>query len=108
MEIEKTTQMGMLYDYYGELLTEKQRRLFEMYYEENLSLGEIGEEIEVSRQAVHDSIKKTEVLLEGYEEKLSVLADRNRRAELVEKIFRELRGDNNRIKIEAYLRGIGD
>ena len=52
--MEKIVQQGMLYDFYGELLTEHQKQIYESYVYENLSLSEIAEEEGVSRQAVHD------------------------------------------------------
>ena len=61
-----------LFDYYGSLLTEKQRQYFEDYYFENLSLSEIGENLGISRNAVNKQIHKTIEKLEYYEEKLEL------------------------------------
>lgn len=61
-----------LYDYYGELLTEKQRIYFEEYYFQNLTLQEISENYNISRNAVHKQIKEVEMKLEFYEEKLGL------------------------------------
>ncbi|MFD2133098.1 putative DNA-binding protein [Pseudogracilibacillus auburnensis] len=60
----------MLYDFYHELLTNKQKEYMELYYREDYSLGEISNLRDVSRQAVYDNIKRTEQLLHSYEEKL--------------------------------------
>jgi predicted DNA-binding protein YlxM (UPF0122 family) len=68
--LEKTTRMNYLYDFYHSLLTPKQRSYMSLYYLDDYSLGEIAEEYEVSRQAVYDNIKRTEAMLEEYEEKL--------------------------------------
>ncbi|WP_425388529.1 putative DNA-binding protein [Bacillus solimangrovi] len=68
--IEKTTRVNFLFDFYQSLLTEKQRNYMSLYYLDDYSLGEIAEEFEVSRQAVYDNIKRTEAMLEQYEEKL--------------------------------------
>lgn len=68
--LEKTTRMNYLYDFYQSLLTPKQRSYMSLYYLDDFSLGEIAEEYEVSRQAVFDNIKRTEAMLEEYEEKL--------------------------------------
>ncbi|MEQ6375298.1 putative DNA-binding protein [Bacillaceae bacterium S4-13-58] len=76
--LEKTTRVNYLFDFYQELLTPKQRNYMEMYYLEDLSLGEISESFDVSRQAVFDNIRRTEAMLEDYEEKLK-LYDRFRR-----------------------------
>ncbi|MFC3882602.1 putative DNA-binding protein [Bacillus songklensis] len=68
--LEKTTRMNYLYDFYQSLLTPKQRSYMSLYYLDDYSLGEIAEEYDVSRQAVYDNIKRTEQMLEQYEEKL--------------------------------------
>ena len=70
MMLEKTTRMNYLYDFYQSLLTPKQQSYMSLYYLDDYSLGEIAEEYEVSRQAVYDNIKRTEAMLEEYEEKL--------------------------------------
>ena len=67
-------QLTLLYDFYGELLTEKQKQVYEMHYQNDLSLTEIGEELSISRQAVRDQLKRTERILQGYEEKLQLIS----------------------------------
>lgn len=64
-----------LYDYYKELLTEKQKQYFEEYYFDNLSLSEISENEQISRNAVHKQIKDVEKKLEYYEEKLHLFSN---------------------------------
>ncbi|MEK3989543.1 putative DNA-binding protein [Robertmurraya sp. FSL R5-0851] len=68
--LEKTNRMNYLYDFYQSLLTPKQQSYMSLYYLDDYSLGEIAEEYHVSRQAVYDNIKRTEAMLEEYEEKL--------------------------------------
>ena len=63
-------EMALLYDYYGGMLTDKQRECFEMRYDQDLSLGEIGEALGVSRQAVCDNLSRTEALLRRMEENI--------------------------------------
>ncbi len=88
--IEKKVEVSVLYDYYQELLTKTQRNIIELYFNYDLSLSEIAEEIGISRQAVYDHIKRTEKLLFDYEEKLQMVKnDQSRRdkiQELIEKI----------------------
>ncbi len=72
--MEKIGRIALLHDIYGSLLTEKQARALTMFYEEDLSLGEIAEILAVSRQAVYDMIKRSEDILEKYEAKIGVLA----------------------------------
>ena len=62
-----------LYDFYGELLTEHQQNIYEDFVLNDLSLSEIAEEAGISRQGVHDLVKRCDKLLEGYEEKLHLL-----------------------------------
>ena len=62
--------MALLFDTYGGMLTDKQRECFDMRYNQDLSLGEIAEMMGVSRQAVNDSLKKTEALLRRMEENI--------------------------------------
>ena len=59
----------LLYDYYGDLLTDRQKECFELRYYQDLSLGEIGEELGISRQGVHDNLSRAEALLRNMEEK---------------------------------------
>ena len=61
-----------LYDIYGDLLTEKEKEIFEDYYQNDLSLSEIGENNKVTRNAIHKTIKNVEEKLNSYEEKLNI------------------------------------
>ena len=63
-------EMTLLYDYYGGMLTEKQRECFDMRYNQDLSLGEIAQMMGVSRQAVNDNLSRTEALLRRMEENI--------------------------------------
>jgi hypothetical protein len=69
---EKVTQ-GYLYDFYGELLNEHQRRIYEDFVFNDLSLSEIADEEGISRQGVHDMIRRCSRTLEGYEAKLHLV-----------------------------------
>lgn len=93
--LEKTTKMNILYDFYHSLLTEKQKSSMEMYYEEDYSLGEIAELTEVSRQAVYDTIKRTEQLLMTYEEKLSLFKKHEQREEVIGNLTTLLTNEQN-------------
>ena len=75
MELEKTNQMNALFEFYESLLTEKQQNYMQLYYADDVSLGEIAEEFGVSRQAVYDNIKRTEHILKEYERKLHNVAN---------------------------------
>ncbi len=62
-------EMTLLYDYYGELLTERQRMCFDLYHNQDYSLSEIAQELQVSRQGVYDNLSRAEALLKNMEEK---------------------------------------
>ena len=72
--MERIVEQGLLYDFYGELLTEHQKQIYEGIVCDNLSLGEIAKEEGISRQAVHDIVKRCDKALQGYEEKLRLVA----------------------------------
>lgn len=84
----------ILYDYYGELLNEDNRKYFEDYYFDNLSLGEIAENSGISRNAVHKHIKSTESKLMFYEEKLKLYEKDKKLKFIINKI------DNKELKEE--------
>lgn len=71
--LEKFLRMSALLDFYGALLTEKQRRCLELHFLEDLSLSEIADRFEVSRQAVYDLIHRSSQVLEEYEAKLKLV-----------------------------------
>lgn len=62
-------EMTLLFDYYGELLTERQRMCFDLRHNQDMSLAEIAEELQISRQGVHDNITRAEALLQNMERK---------------------------------------
>lgn len=72
--LEDVVRKGRLLDLYGPLLTEKQRRCMEMYFDMDLSLSEIGEELHISRQGAYDMLKRASHSLENYEQRLHLLA----------------------------------
>ena len=65
----ETVEMILLFDYYGDLLTDRQRLCLDMHYNQDLSLGEIAQELSISRQAVYDNLSRAEALLKNMEEK---------------------------------------
>ncbi len=71
--MEDKIWQGFLYDFYGELLNEHQREVYESYIIEDLSLSEIADEVSMSRQGVHDLIKRCNKKLQMYEDKLHLV-----------------------------------
>ena len=88
MLLEKTTRMNFLYDFYQSLLTDKQRSYMHLYYLDDHSLGEIAHEYEISRQAVYDNIRRTEAMLEEYEDKLRLFEKFQQRQVVMEQLQR--------------------
>lgn len=74
MEVDKNLRMGILLDLYGELLTERQFDMMSMYFHDDLSLSEIAEQYDISRQGVHDAIKRGEESLAEYDRVLGLAA----------------------------------
>ncbi len=83
MTIEKREESMALYDIYRELLTDKQRQYFEDYYFEDLSISEIADNRDVSRNAVFDQIKRVTLILNDYERKLKWLSKTKQISNLV-------------------------
>ncbi|MCR8848615.1 putative DNA-binding protein [Rossellomorea sp. SC111] len=88
--LEKTTRMNYLYDFYQSLLTPKQRSYMSLYYLDDFSLGEIAEEYNISRQAVYDNIKRTEAMIEEYEEKLLLFKKFQERNEILDQLRQKI------------------
>ena len=84
--MENNIYISTLYDYYGELLTDKQKNYFESYYFDNLSLQEIAENEDVSRNAVHKTLTAIVDKLEYYEDKLHLYENREKIIKLLNKI----------------------
>lgn len=85
--MEKIARQGLLYDFYGALLTEHQKQVYEDVVFYDMSLSEIAEEQKISRQGVHDLVKRCDKILEGYEEKLHLVE----KFDQTKKLAREIR-----------------
>ncbi len=71
--VEKLVEIGILYDFYGKMLSERQYAAIELYYIHDLSLAEIGEELNITRQGVFDTLKRAESKLYEYESVLGLV-----------------------------------
>lgn len=89
--MESIVKQSMLYDFYGELLTEHQRAVYEDVVFNDLSLSEIAQEQGISRQGVHDLIKRCDRILSGYEEKLHLISKFEKTRGMVEEIHQKTR-----------------
>ena len=73
VHMEKKVGEQYLFDFYGELLTDKQKQILEYYYDDDYSLAEIAEVMAVTRQGIFDVIKRSKAMMEAYEEKLGLI-----------------------------------
>ena len=89
MNMEKIVEQGLLYDFYGVLLTEHQRRIYEDAVMNDMSLSEIAQEAGISRQGVHDLIKRCDKTLEEYESRLHLMEKFRNITEKLEEIKRQ-------------------
>lgn len=87
--LEKKQRVNLLMDCYLDLLTDKQKDYLTLYYEEDLSLAEIADDLGVSRNAVYDNLKRAVASLEDYEKKLHLLDKHLQRIALIQKIEEE-------------------
>jgi len=90
--LEKVLHIVMLYDFYGPLLTDKQSLSLEMHYLNDFSLAEIASELGVSRQAVHDILKRAEQIMVDYEEKLRFVERYQRDQQTLKHIYNLIDG----------------
>lgn len=73
MSVNEILEQALLYDFYGELLTDHQKDIYEQFVLEDLSLSEIAQDAGISRQGVHDLVKRCQKILEGYEARLHLV-----------------------------------
>ena len=92
--MENRIEISLLMDFYGQLLTEKQRNILDQYYNMDFSLSEIAENQNTSRQAIHDLIKRCYKTLNDYEDKLSLLKSSIREEEVKKELTALLKEKN--------------
>lgn len=90
-------RLGILFDYYGELLTLKQQEFFKDYYFDNLTLQEIADNNNISRNAVHKSLNAINTKLENYESILKLYDKSNKIKKLVENLDEDLKNKINEL-----------
>ena len=106
-KMNEILEQALLYDFYGELLTERQKEIYGQFIQEDLSLGEIAKDAGISRQGVHDLIKRCNQTLKGYEDKLHLVEKFMKIREKVHKIDELLDGyepDKAQISVENIRR----
>ena len=100
MDIDRRIEIDILFKYYGNLLTEKQQKIIDMYVDNNLSLQEVSVELNISRQAVKDALDKAVMTMENYEKKLKFISRDNKIKNALNKI-----DEKTKINILAILEG---
>lgn len=100
MDIDRRIEIAILVKYYGNLLTNKQREIINMYVDNNLSFHEVSVELNISRQAVKDALDKAVSTMENYENKLKFIARDNK----LKDVLNEL-DEKTKTKILAFLEG---
>lgn len=98
MNYEEKLRITSLIDLYGDLLTEKQRDYLFFYYDQDLSLNEIGENFQISRQAVSDNIRRSVQQLENYEEKIGLLKRLNELDDLLIQTEQQVQAPRDLVK----------
>ena len=102
--LEERDYQILLYDIYGGLLTEKQQNVFDFYYQDDYSLSEIADELGISRQGVHDNIKRSVKILEEYEEKLHLAQKELEKRTLIKKAIQILNENGSQSEIVEILK----
>ncbi len=88
--LDNLYEISMLMDFYGALLSQRQQDVMRLYHEENCSLQEIAEELGISRQGVHEALKKAESALQGFEEKLGLVGRFRVQEDALQKAIRNI------------------
>ena len=91
--MEERVLISLLLDFYGPLLTDKQRMSLQLHHEDDMSLGEIAEELGVSRQSVHDNLQRARHILNDYESKLHLVAQYEAREQVINELKDTLPAD---------------
>lgn len=90
MNLEKLVEIALLFEQYKMLLTDKQREIVSLYYNEDYSLGEISENLSVSRQGIYDTLKRSEKILKDYESKLGLVKKSKEREKITQDIYNKV------------------
>ena len=108
-KMNEILEHALLFDFYGELLTERQKEIYGQYIQEDLSLGEIAKDAGISRQGVHDLIKRCNQTLKGYEDKLHLVEKfmtiRNK-VQKIDELLEEYELDNEPAKAHSIVEDI--
>lgn len=102
--MERSIENNLYLDFYGNLLTEKQREIMTLYYDLDISLSEIASEVKTSRQAVYDAIKVSENLMSSFEQKLGLVEKYLNNRKLLLEVLDEIDNVSNQEKSFAKIK----
>lgn len=91
---DKIYEIGLLLDFYGQLITKRQHEILDLHYNNDYSLGEISEQLSISRQGVYDNIKKGKAVLNNLESKLGLVTRHSNQRRVLEDILKSIEGIN--------------
>lgn len=106
--MEKIVEQGLLYDFYGQLLTSHQQKIYEQAVYDNLSFNEIAENEGISRQAVHDLVRRTTSLMQKYETRLGMIRRFRNLREAADLLAEAADQADTREELAVRVRGIAD
>ncbi|MDO5131401.1 MAG: DNA-binding protein [Eubacteriales bacterium] len=106
--MEKIVEQGLLYDFYGQLLTAHQQKIYEQAVYDNFSMNEIAEEEGISRQAVHDLVRRTTALMQRYESRLGMIRRFRNLRETADCLCEAADGSGTREELAARVRELAD
>lgn len=101
--MEKNIHISMLLEIYGKLLTQKQYDVIDFYYNQNLSLAEIAESENITRQGVRKNLVDAENKLIDYEEKLQLLSKKMRRVKVIDELSKEIADETIKEKLQQLI-----
>lgn len=93
--MEECTEIAILLDFYGQLLTKRQYEILDMHYNGDCSLGEIAGQLNISRQGVYDGVKKGKEALKSYERKLGLVSRFTKHEKTLRGVLENLKGLKN-------------
>ena len=102
--MDKNVQMSMMLDYYSDFLTGKQKHVLSLHYNEDMSLAEIAEQLGISRQGVHDALRRAEAVLEKAESTVQLLARIELAKEKINDLIVSVEGLRPKIDVKSYNR----
>ncbi len=100
--VEKLVEIGFLFDFYGKLLSKRQYNIIDLFYLQDLSLSEIGEELDITRQGVYDTLKRAEDNLYKYEDTLGLVGKFKESHRNIKKILEASRDIDNLVLENKY------